>query len=226
LISSVSRTQAVSYLDLSTASQAGSAAQSPGDSASLSGFSSLYQKLQALQQQDPAKLKEALQEIAQKLSDAAKSATDPNQQKALQSLSDKFGQAAQTGDLSGLQPPAGGGHHHRAHAAGAQTTQATDLDGDGDGSTSAVEGVSGSEASSSAASATGSAASATNPADLNGDGVVTAEEQAIYTHRSPGSILVRQPRFGFRRLRRLYQGGARSPLDPPKTCQVSRNLGL
>ena len=76
----------------------------PAASTHISKQGQLLSKLQQLQQQDPAKFKQVVTDIATKLQDAAKSATG-DQQKFLTDLADKF-QKAESGDLSGLQPPA------------------------------------------------------------------------------------------------------------------------
>ena len=76
----------------------------PAASTHISKRGQLLSKLQQLQQQDPAKFKQVVTDIATKLQDAAKSATG-DQQKFLSDLADKF-QKAESGDLSGLQPPA------------------------------------------------------------------------------------------------------------------------
>lgn len=77
-------------------------------------------ELAALQQSDPEKFKQVVGQIADQLSQAASSQTGAAANK-LSELADKFKTAAESGDLSALQPPAhpghGGGHHaHTAYA--------------------------------------------------------------------------------------------------------------
>jgi len=69
-------------------------------------------KLQSLAQTDPAKFKQLLTDAADKLrADAQREQGGAS--KALTALADKFQQAADTGDVSGLKP---GGHHgHHGH---------------------------------------------------------------------------------------------------------------
>lgn len=86
----------------------------------------LFGQLASLAQSDPADFKQVAGEISQKLSTAASQATG-DQAKFLTSMADKFGQAAQTGDMSALKPPgaegtagAQGHHHHHHHASTGQ----------------------------------------------------------------------------------------------------------
>lgn len=105
--------------------------------AQLSKMGSLMSQLQNLESTDPTKAKQVLTNIASALSDKAKAAgnTDPH----LQDLADKFSQAAQTGDLSGLKPsgPPGGAHehHHHHHASSGGS------DGSGTGTSPAAASV-------------------------------------------------------------------------------------
>jgi hypothetical protein len=82
------------------------------DRTHLSKMGELMSKLQDLESSDPNKAKQVLSNIASALAD--KASADGNADPQLQALSDKFAQAAQTGDLSGLKPQ--GGHHHHHHA--------------------------------------------------------------------------------------------------------------
>ena len=90
------------------------------DRTHLSKMGELMSKLQDLESSDPDKAKQVLSNIASALADKASAdgSTDPH----LQELSDKFAQAAQTGDLSGLKPQGGGHHHHHHTEAPAQAT--------------------------------------------------------------------------------------------------------
>jgi hypothetical protein len=90
----------------------------------------LMQELSDLQSSDPGKFKKVSEEISEKLKEAASSASG-HQAAFLNKLADKFGQAAQSGDMSALQPTGGaGGHHghHHVHKYAAQQ-QATDASG-------------------------------------------------------------------------------------------------
>ena len=76
-----------------------------GVSKRVSKPAQLLSKLQQLQEQDPEKLKEVLAQIADALRSAA-AADDSEESQFLTMLADKFDEAAKTGDLSVLQPPA------------------------------------------------------------------------------------------------------------------------
>lgn len=88
-------------------------------STNISSGGTLMAKLAELAQRDPAKLKQVLSSIASGL----KQAEGQNQGGGrLDKLADRFAAAAQSGDLSALQPKeqaaagaAGGGHAHRHH---------------------------------------------------------------------------------------------------------------
>jgi hypothetical protein len=130
------------------------------DTTSVSGPGALLSKLKGLEASDPAKFKEVMSKISDKLKADASSATDPKEQKALTDLSTKFAAAGQSGDLSQLAPPnggggAGGGHGKHHHGGG----------GGGGGS---------------GASGAGAVSAATDPADANKDGTVTDAERAAY----------------------------------------------
>jgi hypothetical protein len=91
------------------------------DQTHLSRMGDLMSQLQNLEQTNPDQAKSVLSNIASQLADKASSSNDPH----LQELSDKFAQAAQTGDLSGLKPQGHGGHHHH-HAQAAGGASSTD----------------------------------------------------------------------------------------------------
>ncbi|HUJ60721.1 MAG TPA: hypothetical protein VLX92_19600 [Kofleriaceae bacterium] len=114
-ISSITSTSPLSSIAATTGTAAAPAAPPPAAGTQLSAFGSFMSKLQSLEQTDPAKAKTVLATIAQKLGAKAQQVGGAQGQK-LQALADKFNQAAQTGDLSALKPPAsgqpGGGHHH------------------------------------------------------------------------------------------------------------------
>ncbi len=88
------------------------------DSTQLSPMASLLNQLQQLQQTDPTQFKSVMSSIASTLTTDAQSATGPQAQH-LTDLANKFSQAAQTGQMPDLQPPAqqqgASGHHHHHH---------------------------------------------------------------------------------------------------------------
>lgn len=96
-------------------------ADGDGSAASLSPFAQVLSQLQQLQQTDPTKLKSVLGSIATEL-DAAAQQAGPNGGQGLSDLANRFQQAAQTGDVSGLQPHR---HHHGHHHGGAAAYQQT-----------------------------------------------------------------------------------------------------
>ena len=107
-----------------------------GDSASISGPGKLFSALNELASQNPTKFKEVAADIADKLKEAAQALTGGSTDSTgttssvggpgglLTDLAAKFEQAAQTGDVSGLQPPAHHGHRHHVGSYD-QTGQAT-----------------------------------------------------------------------------------------------------
>ena len=130
--SSVSLAQTPSPADASSATDASSSTR-------FSKMGDLMKQLQSLATSDPAKAKSVMSTIASQLTDKA-NATGDSRMKA---LADKFSQAAQTGDMSSLQPPAQGaqgaqgapaGQHHGHHHHGgsdqskAQSYTSTDQD--------------------------------------------------------------------------------------------------
>lgn len=84
----------------------------PKDRAQMSGPGAMSGKLQALQEQDPAAFKEKANEIAEKLRAGAAN-LDDKESAMVQRLADQLSEAAETGDLSALEPkgPRGGGRH-------------------------------------------------------------------------------------------------------------------
>lgn len=167
---SSSSTQTLSDISSIVSSATSDASQSSSttassDSSAMSGPAKMLSKLKELEAKDPAKFKEVMATISSKLKDAADAATDPGEKKALTDLSTKFATAGQSGDLSSLTPSGKGGHAHGPRSGGG----ARHGDGDGDG------GAKGASSSSSSSSS-----SSTDPADTNGDGVVSAAEQQAY----------------------------------------------
>lgn len=111
--SSIASLSSVSFASTQTTQ----AAASDGDTSHVSKMGQLMKQLQDLEKSDPAKAKQALTQIASKLNDAAASATGPlggDDAQHLKDLAAKFSDAAQSGDLSKLEPKAG--HHHHAQA--------------------------------------------------------------------------------------------------------------
>jgi hypothetical protein len=98
------KTQATSSSS-STEATSGSMPPPPPE-CDLSQGGSLLSKLQDLKEEDSEEFTSTLTSISEDLADQA-AATDDEQEKALLTdLSEKFGTAAETGDLSALQPPA------------------------------------------------------------------------------------------------------------------------
>lgn len=112
-ISSIGGSSYVQQVSLSVTQQTtqSSSSSGVGDAAttSVSKPAELMAKLQQLQQSDPEKLKSVLSDISKQLQDTA----DKTGDKGLAKLADKFADAAQSGDLSGLQPQHH--HHHGGH---------------------------------------------------------------------------------------------------------------
>ena len=92
---------------------------------SISPDGQLFGELSALAKSDPEKFKKVAAEISAKL-EAEASQTSGGRAQFLKNLADRFGQAAQTGDASGLAPTGAHpshahgrhGHHHAAASAG------------------------------------------------------------------------------------------------------------
>jgi len=76
------------------------------DGVDFSQVAQLFKELQKLQSTDPTEFKKVLTDAAKKLKDAAGQQSDSTAAAFLTSLADKFQQAADTGDLSVLKPPA------------------------------------------------------------------------------------------------------------------------
>lgn len=83
-------------------------------STSISDGAKLLHQLQQLAQSDPAEFKKVTADIATQLQTAAQQ-TGGSEGQALSRIAAKFQQAAQTGNLSSLQPK----HHHGGHHASA-----------------------------------------------------------------------------------------------------------
>ena len=92
------------------------------DGVDFSQVAQLFKELQKLQSTDPAEFKKVLTDAAQKLKDAAGQQSDPTAASFLTNLADKFQQAADTGDLSVLKPPAPGNGYGPPPASSNNTT--------------------------------------------------------------------------------------------------------
>jgi hypothetical protein len=113
------------------------------DGADLSNPAQFFSELKQLSTQDPSAFKSITSQIAQQLTTAAQSSTDPNQAALFNSLAANFQSASQTGNFSslfpqsqaqssaanssGTQPQSSGAHHHGHHHRGyAQASTSTD----------------------------------------------------------------------------------------------------
>jgi hypothetical protein len=133
-ISSLTQTQAVSFQSRTKSSEPSSG---NGDQTSMSKIGQVMAKLSDLEKTDPAKAKQVLQTIASKLTDAANSATG-DEADHLKDLAAKFTKAADTGDLSGIQPPKGG-HHGPPPAKPASSDASADASTDSSAASSKTE---------------------------------------------------------------------------------------
>lgn len=100
---------------------------SQASSTQFSGLADLISKLQSLEKTDPAKAKQVLTDISAKLRSEAQTVGGAQAQQ-LNAAADRFQSAANSGDLSTLQPPqhhghGGHGHGHKASQAYAQNQQ-------------------------------------------------------------------------------------------------------
>ncbi|HEY3266082.1 MAG TPA: hypothetical protein VGM37_04090 [Armatimonadota bacterium] len=106
-IKSLTGTQSTSSIASLLATEDTDSASSTSSAADLSKPGQMLAKLKQLQQEDPAKFKEVVSKIADKLSAAAeKAGADTKDGKFLTKLASDFQKAADTGDLSSLEPPA------------------------------------------------------------------------------------------------------------------------
>lgn len=76
------------------------------DEAKVSKVGQQMSKLSKLQTSDPEQFKAAAQEISDKLAEAAKNSTDEGESSALSEMSSQWAEAAESGDMSSLQPKA------------------------------------------------------------------------------------------------------------------------
>ena len=129
-LSSVVPTTTTSPLSALSSTSTTDSTDPTSDAAGTTSFSQMGQlmsQLQSLEQTDPAQAKSVLATIGSNLK--AEAGSNP----MMSQLADKFTQASQTGDLSGLQPTKGGhGGHHHHHGGGGSgasaTTQAASYD--------------------------------------------------------------------------------------------------
>jgi hypothetical protein len=152
--SSLSATLEIMSSRLSQTSSVSSSDSINRDSTDLSGPAELFKKLEALSKSDPAKFKQATQEISEKLTEEADSATDPGAKEMLTDLAAKFKKASQTGDASVLKPPQGSPPAGGPSKSGGSSGTAS---GGSSGDTKTYD-----------------------PADANKDGTVTLQEQMDY----------------------------------------------
>jgi hypothetical protein len=115
-ISSIASSLSTSQVASSSFSRSMSIEGVQGDdstsSARISKLGDYMKQLQELQQSDPEKFKEVTAQIAQKLEDAAKTAStdgDTRKSEALTELAGKFKTASQDGTMPDLKPPQGHG---------------------------------------------------------------------------------------------------------------------
>jgi hypothetical protein len=117
----------ISQYSATKSASSGSTTQTSGspssDSIDLSQVSKLFKELSQLQSSDNSEFKKIASEAATKLKEAAKNSTDPAESRFLSDLAGKFQKAADSGDLSALQPPSHSGGSHRGYS-----SQASDSD--------------------------------------------------------------------------------------------------
>jgi len=136
-LSNAATSSAVAGVEADSASGSLSAT-SAGDTSNLSEFAQLMKQLGDLATSDPAEFKQVAEQISQGLKQAAQGATG-SQADFLDTLADRFSQAAQTGSMAPLKPPATaahGGHHHVQKYAAQQG--ASDLGSSGDGDVASI----------------------------------------------------------------------------------------
>jgi hypothetical protein len=126
---------------LSTAPTLDAASVTSATAVDVSKPGELLAALQQLQQEDPAKFKDVVAQLAKEVRDQAGQATG-RQADALTRFADRLDTVASTGDLSALRPHAHGGGHRARGAQAYQAAQASsgvapggqaDTDGDHEG---------------------------------------------------------------------------------------------
>ncbi|MDY3559743.1 hypothetical protein R5W23_000901 [Gemmata sp. JC673] len=98
---------------ITSAARGADALTGVGDTADISGPGKLFAALKELAAEDPEKFKAVAADIATKLKEAAETASDSSGSAAgpsslLSDLAAKFEKAAETGDVSVLEPPSQG----------------------------------------------------------------------------------------------------------------------
>ena len=104
LLSEISSYLKTSTTSSSAATDTTTASSTSTDQIDFSQVAELFKELQQLQKSNPDELKQVLTEAAEKFKDAASQTTDTRDKQFLTNLSDRFQQAADTGDLSVLGP--------------------------------------------------------------------------------------------------------------------------
>jgi hypothetical protein len=151
--------QPVSAVAPASASGAAGGPEPGGDSSSVSKPAQLLGQLKELEAADPAKFKQVMSAISDDLSAAAEGASDPQSKAVLGDLASRFKTAGATGDLSALQPPAGGPPGVPASGGAPSGAHAPPPGG------------------------AGPSRKQHDPADLNFDGKVTTQERQAYQVR-------------------------------------------
>jgi hypothetical protein len=125
-VTSVGATSSILNTRSTTAASTDADALPVASQSTISPEGGLFGELASLAHSDPAQFKKVAEEVSQKLKDAASQATG-DQAKFLSKMADRFGQAAQTGDMSALKPEkAGGAHpHHHKHGDSGQDQSGT-----------------------------------------------------------------------------------------------------
>ncbi|MBN9658920.1 MAG: hypothetical protein J0H49_12125 [Acidobacteria bacterium] len=119
--SSLSANSLESILKTRTSNPSGTSGVSSDPPARVSKLGSLMARLSELQQSDPDRFKEAASTIADKLKEAAASASesgDSEKATKLTELAQKFSSAAETGSMPDLRPPGGMKGHGGPHPGG------------------------------------------------------------------------------------------------------------
>ena len=158
----------------------------------ISGPGRLFSGLQQLAEEDPERFKQVAQQISDQLSATADSSTGRASALA-QKLADRFGDAAQTGDLSPFRPGSergGIGHHHHHHH-----HHGHDLSGGSEAVRSVLENaldlvhqaLTTPAAGTGDAGATGATGSATDDASATGGATSTASGASTTSPASAGS---------------------------------------
>lgn len=141
---SVSSAISTTSVAASTTTRTQRGGQVPGDSVVQSGPATFLAKLEALKQSDPAAFKQTLTDLANQLTERAKTETDPKAKARMTEFAGKLSATAQSGDLSALRPPPGQGRPPPppppSGATGASTAKSLDpADANQDGTVTQAE---------------------------------------------------------------------------------------